>query len=547
MKIKNIYSLAVFCLISSGLSAQVGINTSNPQVTLDVVGNGSSTTVKDGIMAPRISKQQLAAKVAGTYGNPQTGSLVYVTDVTPPSGTTPSLAQVAQISAIGYHQFDGTIWRVVSPQVLNIYNSDDALTGNRIATLAANNLTFAATTGTFSLQTNNNGFQRANFSNVSTGASSRMDVLVGAGSGGVYLGLDNGSAIFGAGSKGYLDNRSGGRLAFGTQGTESMTIATNGNVGISTSTPNTILDLGTSNGAGSATAVAGKKLAVFNNSAGTDFYGLGINTDYLQFHAGSSAAEAPGMVLGTSGNVGIGSTAPNRKLHVEGAGYFNAAVNTGVTKNALDINIGQDGFGYGNRTDNFGINIRSVSSIGSGSVARINFGDINATTAGSGKYLSFSVGNSLNELMYLTDNNSGRVGIGTTTPTEKLHVIGNILASGTVTPSDIRIKKDIVDNGYGLNEILKLRTINYKYKDERLSKDKKVGFVAQEIQASMPELVSTANDEMKTLGVNYSEMTVVLTKAMQEQQKIIRDQHEILKDQQKQINDLKSKVENLSK
>jgi hypothetical protein len=28
----------------------------------------------------------------------------------------------------------------------------------------------------------------------------------------------------------------------------------------------------------------------------------------------------------------------------------------------------------------------------------------------------------------------------------------------------------------------------------------------------MPELVTTANDEIKTLGVNYAEMTVVLTK-----------------------------------
>ncbi len=56
-----------------------------------------------------------------------------------------------------------------------------------------------------------------------------------------------------------------------------------------------------------------------------------------------------------------------------------------------------------------------------------------------------------------------------------------------------------MDNSYGLNEILKLRTINYRYKNVNLSKDKKVGFVAQEIKASMPELVSIANDEMKTL------------------------------------------------
>ncbi|WP_326980965.1 tail fiber domain-containing protein [Chryseobacterium sp. MYb264] len=368
MKFKNVYSLAAFFLVSAGLSAQVGINTPNPQATLDIVGNGASTTTKDGVTSPRLTRQQLASKAAGTYVAAQTGTMVYVSDATTPTGTTPSLAQTAEIANIGYYFFNGTVWKSVAGNSVNIYNSDGSLTGNRLATLGANNLTFSSTTGTFSVQTNNNGFQRSAFTNTNTGASSRMDVSVGTGTGSVYLGVDNGSAIFGAGVKAYLDNRSNGRLAFGTQGNESMTIATTGNVGI-----------------------------------------------------------------------------------------------------------------------------------------------------------------------------------GTNAPTERLHVIGNILASGTVTPSDIRIKKDIIDNSYGLNEIMKLRTINYKYKDERLSKDKKVGFVAQEIKAEMPELVSVANDEMKTLGVNYAEMTVVLTKAVQEQQKMIKDQQEMIKDQQQQINDLKSKVDNLSK
>lgn len=96
---------------------------------------------------------------------------------------------------------------------------------------------------------------------------------------------------------------------------------------------------------------------------------------------------------------------------------------------------------------------------------------------------------------------------------------GNATLAGSLTQnSDIRLKKDIVDNTYGLKEILKLRTINYRFKDEARGKDKKVGFIAQEVKAAMPELVSTAGDEMKTLSVSYAEMTAVLTKAVQEQQ-----------------------------
>ncbi|SEW10981.1 Chaperone of endosialidase [Chryseobacterium wanjuense] len=198
-----------------------------------------------------------------------------------------------------------------------------------------------------------------------------------------------------------------------------------GNVGIGTAAPNSKLDLGTSLGT-NETDFAGKKLAVYNNAGGTDFYGLGISSGLLQFHAASTAAEAPSMVLTSGGNVGI----------------------------------------------------------------------------------------------------------GTNSPSQKLHVIGNILASGTITPSDIRIKKDITDNVYGLKQILTLRTINYKYKNEELGKDKKIGFIAQEVKATMPELIITANDEMNTLGVNYAEITVVLTKAIQEQQKeieFLKKEIEILK------------------
>jgi hypothetical protein len=36
----------------------------------------------------------------------------------------------------------------------------------------------------------------------------------------------------------------------------------------------------------------------------------------------------------------------------------------------------------------------------------------------------------------------------------------------------MRIKKDIVDNSYGIKEILALRTINYRYKNEELGRDK---------------------------------------------------------------------------
>jgi len=141
MKIKQIYSLIALCSTTAILQAQVGINTVNPQATLDVTGS-TNTSMKDGILPPRVSKQQLAAKDAGTYGSSQTGAIVYITDITSPSGTTPSLAEVGSINSTGYYYFTGLQW---VPFSTNLYNSDGNLSGNRVVTQDANTLTFTTT------------------------------------------------------------------------------------------------------------------------------------------------------------------------------------------------------------------------------------------------------------------------------------------------------------------------------------------------------------------------------------------------------------------
>jgi hypothetical protein len=115
--------------------------------------------------------------------------------------------------------------------------------------------------------------------------------------------------------------------------------------------------------------------------------------------------------------------------------------------------------------------------------------------------------------------------------------------SGAVNTSDMNLKKNVKNLTYGLNEVLKLKTITYNWKDNTVGKTKipsnlqerKIGFSAQQLLEVLPETVQThswvAADEKgnykrvknKNLGVFYSDIIPVTVKAIQEQQLQIDD------------------------
>ena len=92
-------------------------------------------------------------------------------------------------------------------------------------------------------------------------------------------------------------------------------------------------------------------------------------------------------------------------------------------------------------------------------------------------------------------------------------------ANGIIQTSDQRLKKDITPLGYGLATVLQLRPVSYFWKTGEARR--KIGFVAQELQQAVPEVVTVGTDAQHTLGVNYAELTSILVKAIQEQQQQI--------------------------
>jgi len=85
--------------------------------------------------------------------------------------------------------------------------------------------------------------------------------------------------------------------------------------------------------------------------------------------------------------------------------------------------------------------------------------------------------------------------------------------------SDRRLKKAItLMDDYGLDTIMALRPVNYLWKNptDQVQQGKQFGFIAQEIEDVIPELIVTKDDAMETVTYKHRELVPILTKAIQE-------------------------------
>jgi hypothetical protein len=127
---------------------------------------------------------------------------------------------------------------------------------------------------------------------------------------------------------------------------------------------------------------------------------------------------------------------------------------------------------------------------------------------------------------------AGKVGISNPNPTTYIltvgtsaHTVGNAMLYGNswLTSSDRRLKENIRDLDSALDAVLGLRGVSYYLKGDT-AKQVAYGFIADEVQEILPEIVYADNEGYLALG--YNNFVPLLAKAIQEQQATIEKQQE---------------------
>ena len=209
--------------------------------------------------------------------------------------------------------------------------------------------------------------------------------------------------------------------------------------------------------------------------------------------------------INSSGLVGIGTSTPSSTLTVGNA--------TGSVSGELSINP------QGTINEGGQITIKKSLSGGTTDWTIDHYGDNNANAR-------FRIFNGGSETAGIIIKESGNVGIGTTNPGARLQVAGDIIANSIAGSSDTRFKTNILPIESPLQKVLKLRGVTFDWRikefpNRLFSENRALGFIAQEVEQVIPEVVQTENSKEGFKSVQYDKVVALLVEAIKEQQKQI--------------------------
>ena len=306
----------------------------------------------------------------------------------------------------------------------------------------------------------------------------------------VYLdGAGSGAAVVDA----FVDlDLSGGSVNVGTVKTNSgdMTFDSAGDI---------ILD---ADGANISFKDGGTEIATLNNASNN-------------FEIESKVSDADILIKGNDGGSGI--TALTFDMSAAGNATFNGSVtgasavfDGGVAVDNITIDGTEIDLSSGDLTlDVAGeINLDSDDGV-------IRFKDAGTQIGNFANNSSnFHVNVSVQDKDFVVNGNDG--GSTITAMTLDMSSAGAATFNNDVTAfSDKRLKTDISNIENGLDKVMRMQGVHYKRNDIEDAKPQ-IGVLAQDMEAIVPEVVLTADDEMQTKSVDYGKLTAVLIEAIKD-------------------------------
>lgn len=344
---------------------------------------------------------------------------------------------------------------------------------------------------------------------------------------------------------------------------------TNGSVGINTSTPADALHVRFTDPSGSMTGLAVQNLGntatsysgmLFydQNGALGQFQGFNNATHEYRINniaTGGSINFMTGAIsrflITNGGDVGLGTSTPFGGLHMARNGPSAVVLgshgptggNTLLGRRALGTEssptvtpdgatlLSLAGSGYDMADWRIGGEIAIVAAQG--------WTELGQGTEIRFRTNPFGVPQALADRMVVTAFNTvnvlGSLGVGVAIPADRLQVIGDVRVgtagtdgcvkrfdgtgiAGTCS-SDVRLKRDVAPFGSVLSSMSLLQPVHYFWRSDEfparhLGTGRTYGLIAQDVEAVLPELVSTDSDGFK--AVDYAKLPLLTIQAMKE-------------------------------
>lgn len=233
------------------------------------------------------------------------------------------------------------------------------------------------------------------------------------------------------------------------------------------------------------------------------------------------------FLIHADGGVGIGTNNPDAQLTVASQNHWDLANSEG------DFKIGNDQY-----------RLKIGLATGGGGAGSVNMW----AEGGTGKLSLGSNGSNVVSIqqddgIYPASDNTYSLG----TSTNRWSAVYS--ANGTIQTSDRRLKTGIQPLSYGLEDILKLKPVSYRWKKSSgLHQDDgqtHLGLIAQEVQQVIREVVDAPEGKQKYYGMNYTALVPVLIKAVQQQEQQIKQLRAIHESDQKRLSRLESRMKAL--